>query len=153
MDNATIRVEFGAWVDGTVAKRDGKGMQKVWVSDPAGERISVIVTRDNRERVALTMHATEETFEILLAAAQALDTRSHAKPAPAQKAPAAPKAAPKPPTPPTPAKPALASLPKPAPATGRVSSLVSARVVTPAPAPVAQDAGQDLLDWLDAVRA
>lgn len=96
--SADLRVEFGAWVEGTVAKRDGKGMRKVWVSPaPEGEptRVSVIRTRDGRDTHVLTLHVSEAP-EILQALFDALTAPAPAAPA---KAPARVKSAPTPPAP------------------------------------------------------
>ncbi len=124
MTQEQMRVEIGAWVESTTPKKNGAGMRKAWVTPtPKGEsaRLSVIVTHDGRETLRVG------TPEERAMAQAALGLALSGIPADALKAPAAPRKAPTPPakapTPitrnPAPAKPPLASLPKPAPATGR----------------------------------
>lgn len=142
-----MQAQIGAWVEGTVAKRDGKGLRKVWVTGSKAEgesmRLSVIAGEGDRTRHVLTLavNTPEErqaALEALTLAAQALIALGDPAPVPAP-APKAPKA----PTPPAKSAPApLVASPDKRPVTGRV--------INPAPsAPVAADG----TDWFASIMA
>lgn len=148
MAQSTIRVEIGAWVEGTVAKRDGKGMRKVWVAPtPKGEdaRLSVIATRDGRDTHVITLRVG--TPEEQAQAAEAIGQAAQALIALQAQAPAAPAKAParKAPTPP-PAPKAPEAV-----AANRAVAIANARAATtrnPAPAKAAPVQGNWFADLL-----
>lgn len=99
MAESTIRVEIGAWVEGTTAKKHGTGMRKVWVSPtPKGEsaRLSVIV--GTAHVISLRVDSPENRQ----LAAEALALALANVPSEPAKAPPAPRKAPTPPKAPTP---------------------------------------------------
>lgn len=119
--------QIGAWVEGTVAKRDGKGVRKVWVSDAraAGEpsRLSVIAPGERGDVHVLTLRVNtpearqqaREALELALATLRQYESElaAPAIKAPAVKAPTPPKA-PKAPANTRPDAPAVVRNPAPA---------------------------------------
>lgn len=159
---SVTRVEFGAWVEGTESRKDGKGLRKVWVSPaPEGTPVRLGVFTGTRFVFALHADTREEcqsAMGLLLDAAQVLDTRLSA-PAPVP-APAPARKAPTPPAAPAPAKAAASrqAIVEKARAERKALTVAPApRVTTPAPAPAKAPApvstGSDLLDWIDSIRA
>jgi hypothetical protein len=141
----STRVEIGAWVEGTVAKKsDPKSMRKVWVTGKAAlaetARLSVIVTREGRESHVVTLHVdtAEQRAQARVVLTQALAGLDALEAA--AKAAKAPAKAAKPPTPPT--------------AEQRASVVAKARADKPrVSSPTPAKTGIDDLSWMDAVRA
>lgn len=109
MSQSTIRAEFGAWIEGDTARKDGKGMRKVWVSPaPVGARVklAVIATRESREVHMLALDVSEPAYvqDALVALTLGIEalaglasvTQAPAPKAPARKPTQAPPAAPTP---------------------------------------------------------
>lgn len=142
----TLSAEIGAWIESTVAKRDGKGFRKAWVGagdksaqgEPA--RLSVIARDGDKSSHVITLHvdtSEQRAFsrDALVLALAELDRVEAALAAPAPKAPAKPKAAPQRPQPTAPAQNTRVAPP--------------AQTSKPAPAKVAM--AED--DWLRLIRA
>lgn len=144
-----IRVEIGAWVEGSTPKKTGKGMVKVWTTPaPRGEttRLNVIVRTDKRDVHALSLRvdtedAQSQALEILSLALDALGALpAFAPPAPAPvKAPRTPKAPPVAlvPAPRVVTRPPTAGTVVPTPQAKRdlAAVVAAARSAKPAPAP------------------
>lgn len=156
------RVEFGAWVEGTESRKDGKGMRKVWVS-PAPEGTPVKLGVFSGTRFVFALHA--DTGEEQASAVMLLDMAQKAllghmrQPAPAQ-APAPARKAPTPPAAPkaTPLADRQAIIDKARADRAALSVAPAPRVVAPTPskpakAPAQKALASDDMSWLDMLRA